>query len=97
LTRIKQSISYLEDAEAADAGVDMTAAKVQLVLTANSIVRTAIDDAYLVADKPSMLKKIAAAEILLTDGNADLSAGDYLAALDDYIDAVRKVESMINP
>lgn len=97
LIMIRQAISYLLDAEAADASLDMTAAKVQLSLTANSIVRGAIDDAYELADKPGEFKKIAAAEALLDDGNADLTAGDYLAALDDYIEAVRKVESILNP
>lgn len=97
LIKIQQAILYLGDAEAADAGVNMTAVKAQLTLTANSIVRGAIDAAIDVASKPGMFKKIAAAESLLDDGNADLSAGDYLAAMEDYIESIGKVENMINP
>lgn len=97
LIKIRQAILYLEDAEAADAGVNMTAVKAQLALTANSIVRSAIDDAIAAAGNPGAFKKIAAAEALLGEGNEDLSAGDYLAAMDDYIEAIGKVENLINP
>lgn len=96
LIKIEQAIQYLEAAEASDADLDLTAAKAQLSLVARSIVETAIDEATTMATKKSELRKIAEAETLRDDGDAALGAQDYLGALEAYIDAVRKVENIIN-
>ena len=96
LVKIRQAIDYLQDAEAADAALDLTAAKSVLGVVAGSIVQSAIDGAEAVATKNSEFKKIDNAEDLRDSGDAALTGQNYIGALDAYIDAVRKVENIIN-
>jgi hypothetical protein len=91
-----KAITYLEDAEAGDATLDLAVIKAQLVLTGRSIVQGAIDDAKAVASDNDDLRKIDQAEVLREKGDTALGSQDYTGAFEAYIDAVRKVENIIN-
>lgn len=91
LEMIKQALGYLEAAEAADPGLDLTYEKSLLALAAKSVALGEIAAAQTVADGPNDLSKIAAAQSLVASGDGYLAIPDYIAAVAEYQRAVRAV------
>jgi hypothetical protein len=94
MIQMRQVLQALEAAQAADAGLDLSAAITQLVLSARSVAVDAIAAAETVADKPNERRKIAEALALVDSGDTALADPDYATALDAYGDAVRAVQGI---
>ena len=96
LNKIKKALKALQKAEAKDATLDLRTVKTQLILTARSVVVTAIEDATAMAIKSKEFRRISAAEVLLSQGDTALATQHYLIALNAYRKAVKKVHKIIN-
>ena len=94
LEKIVQALAYLEAAEAADPGLDLTYDKGLLALAAKSVAVEAVAAEEEVADKPAELRKIEQAEALMSQGDALLAARDYLGAVNRYQLAIRAVQGI---
>ena len=92
--KLLEALLALQAAEVADTGLDLNAAKTQLVLTAKSVAVDAIAEASEVASKPKDFDKIADAEALIISGDTALGLADYVTALTAYADAARKVQNI---
>ena len=91
LQKIKQAMIYLEAAEEANPGWDLTEIKGLLTLAAKSICVQMINEAVAVAIKANDLAKLDAAHILVTTGDTCLAAHDYVGAIGAYQDAAQMV------
>ena len=89
LQKIEQALRSLEDAEAADPGLDLDSAKAALALTARAVATNALAVAEAAANTPAELDLVDRARAELADGNARFAAGDYLGAVNAYQRSVR--------
>lgn len=94
LEKIKQALGYLEAAEAADPGLDLTNDKGLLALAAKSVAVGAIAEAEAAATGPNDLRKIQQARDSVAQSDALLAAHDYLGAVGKYQQAVREVQNI---
>lgn len=91
LEMIKQAIKYLDEAEAANPGLDLTIEKGLLTLAAKSITVGAVNDAQALATKANQLKKIQNSQSLVAVGDQALSAGQHIVAVGKYQEALRGI------
>jgi hypothetical protein len=94
LEMMKQAIQELEEAESFDADLDLTYIKGLLALSAKAVTVQAIAQAEAVATKPGDQRKIQQAKDLMAEGDTLLAGGDYVGAVDNYQQAVRKVDGI---
>ncbi len=94
LEKIKQALAYLEAAEAADPGLDLTFEKGLLTLAAKSVAVGAIGDAEALADRPNEQKSVQEAKNLVALGDGMLATSDYIGAVGIYQEAVREVRGV---
>jgi hypothetical protein len=95
LEKIKQALSYLEKAEAADPNLDLTNVEGLLTLAAKSVAAEAITQATAAATKPNDFRRIQQANDLVAEGDVLLAASNYVGAVAKYQAAVRKVQGML--
>ncbi|MDK9712394.1 PKD domain-containing protein [Acidaminobacter sp.] len=91
LEMIKQAIKYLDAAEAATPGLDLSIEKGLLALAAKSITVGEINDAAAIATKAKQLKKIDASKLLVISGDQALASGNHLIAVGKYQEALRGI------
>lgn len=91
LEMIKQAIKYLDAAEAANPGLDLSIEKGLLTLAAKSITVGEINEAAAIATKANQLKKIEASKLLVILGDQALAAGEHLTAVGKYQEALRGI------
>jgi len=91
LEMIKQAIKYLDAAEAANPGMDLSIEKGLLTLAAKSITVGEINEAAAIATKAKQLKKIEASKLLVISGDQALAAGEHLIAVGKYQEALRGI------
>lgn len=91
LEMIKQAIKYLDAAEAANSGLDLSLEKGLLTLAAKSITIGEINAATAKATKAKQLKKIEASKLLVISGDQALGAGQHWIAVGKYQDALRGI------
>ena len=85
---------FQEEAESFDAALDLTYVKGLLALSAKAVTVQAIAQAEAVATKPGDQRKIQQAKDLMAEGDTLLAGGDYVGAVDNYQQAVRKVDAI---
>jgi len=91
LEMIKQAIKYLDAAEAAQPGLDLSIEKGLLTLAAKSITVGEINEATAIATKAKQLKKIDASKLLVISGDQALASGEHLIAAGKYQEALRGI------
>jgi len=91
LEMIKQAIKYLDAAEAATPGLDLSIEKGLLALAAKSITVGEINEAAAIATKTKQLNKINASKLLVTSGDQALDSGEHLIAVGKYQEALRGI------
>jgi len=94
--KMTKAIRYLEDAEAADATLDLTAFKRAISLTAKSLAVDAIAQAELAASTPKDYQNLAAAQAFLADGQDMLELSDFESAVKMFQRAFQKADAVIS-
>ena len=96
LVKMIKAIWDLKNAEAADPGLDLTALKQAIALTAKSLAVYAITQAEATAVTPQDYEKLAAAQAFLADGQDLLGQNEFVSAVQAFQDVFKKVAAMIN-
>jgi hypothetical protein len=92
LANVVNAILDLEDAEAADPTLDLTAAKATLTAVARTAALSDVDQARSVDPGHN---KVAAADQLIVDGDFLRDAGNYVDAVTSYKQAANKVKKLL--
>ncbi len=86
----------LEDAEAADPALDLTALKRTIARAAESLVADAVTQAEAAAATPQDYQNLAAAQAFLADGQDLLGQYDFVSAVQRFQKAFQKADAVIN-
>ena len=95
LLRFSWAIESLSEAEAADAGLDLTVTKSFLALAAKSVAVGAVNEALALATSNGDLRKIEQAEANLAEADQLLQSLDFAGAIDKQIEAVQLLQGIL--
>jgi hypothetical protein len=95
LVKLKKVIDTLEDAEAADPGLDLTTLKGLIALSAKSVALDAIAEADAATSGPAADAVLQEASDRIDGGDDRVAVGDYTGAIDEYRKAVQLAEGLL--